>query len=152
MLWQGRRYFPQKLRRGLNPARRSLSMSLPSREAGAAVNPVVNAEPSRNAGTRLQGRRRVLICAGVGTMAIFSLGTYATIQGHQFPAPLVNLLIRFGFFLVFSLFPNGRFVPRWTPVLVGVFLAEEVSYNFLNFWPLGETGWPSRFAELLWLA
>jgi hypothetical protein len=82
---------------------------------------------------------------------VFSLGTYATLDGSQFPAPLVNVLIRFGFFLVFSLFPNGHFVSPWTLVLVGMFLAEEISYNFLSLWPLGTSGWPSQFASLLWL-
>ena len=83
---------------------------------------------------------------------VFSLGTYATLQGSQFPAPLVNLLIRFGFFLVFSLFPNGRFVSRWTLVLVGMFLAEEISYHFLSFWPLGGSVGLRQSGELLWLA
>lgn len=83
---------------------------------------------------------------------VFSLGTYATLQGSQFPAPLVNLLIRFGFFLVFSLFPNGRLVSRWTLVLVGMFLAEEISYHFLSFWPLGGSVGLRQLAALLWLA
>jgi hypothetical protein len=81
---------------------------------------------------------------------VFSLGTYLTLQGSQFPAPLVNLLIRFGFFLVFSLFPNGRFVSRWTLVPLGGLLILEISYNFLHSWPLAQ-GWPNRFAALLWL-
>lgn len=81
----------------------------------------------------------------------FSLGTYVALQGSQFPNPLLNLLVRFGFFLVFSLFPNGRFVSRWTLVLLGMFLAEEISYNFLSSWPAAQ-GWPNLFAELLWLA
>jgi hypothetical protein len=80
----------------------------------------------------------------------FSLGTYLTLQGSQFPNPLLNLLIRFGFFLVFSLFPNGRLVSRSVLVLLGMFLAEEISYHFLSTWPAQE-GWANRFAELLWL-
>jgi hypothetical protein len=83
---------------------------------------------------------------------VFSLTTYSTFQGSQFPAPVLNLLTRFGFFLVFSLFPNGRLVSRWNLVPLGVFLAEEVSYHLLSNWPLGRSGWPIRFAELLWLA
>ena len=81
---------------------------------------------------------------------VFSLGTYLTLQGSQFPAPLVNLLIRFGFFLIFSLFPNGRFVSRWTLVPLGELLIIEISYNFLHSWPLAQ-GWPNLFAQLLWL-
>jgi len=83
---------------------------------------------------------------------VFSLTTYSTFQGSQFPAPLVNLLTRFGFFLVFSLFPNGRLVSRWNLALLGAFLAEEISYHFLSSWPLEAPGWPNQFAELLWLA
>lgn len=226
-------------------------MSLPSHEAGATVNPMFKSGLSRSAGTRLHGRRRVLVCTVVGVVALcglieylvklsafvtqvqtvctgsscaygqltytafealqrlglslgdyaalqitlillsavlclsvaalivwrksddwmallvvlllvlwntgtvtgaFSLGTYTTSQANQFPTPLANLLTRFGFFLVFSLFPNGRFVNRWIPLLVGMDFVEEFSYHFLSLWPLGETGWPSRFAELLWLA
>jgi hypothetical protein len=59
-------------------------------------------------------------------------------------------LIRFGFFLVFSLFPNGRLVSRWVLVLLGLFLAEEISYHFLSTWP-AQQGWSDQFAELLWL-
>jgi hypothetical protein len=80
----------------------------------------------------------------------FSLGTYLTLQGSQFPNPLLNLLIRFGFFLVFSLFPNGRLVSRWILVLLGMFLAEEISYHFLSLWPL-QYGLANRLASLLWL-
>lgn len=82
----------------------------------------------------------------------FSLGTYAALQGSDFPNPLVNLLTRFGFILVFSLFPTGRFVSRWTLVPLGVILAEEISYHFLSFWPVGRSGWLVICAELLWLA
>jgi hypothetical protein len=226
-------------------------LSLPSHEVGATVNPMITPGLSRSAGTRLHGRRRVLMCTVVGAIALFSLivflvklsafitqvqtvcvgsgcaygqltytafealqrlglslgdyaalqitlillsavlclsvaaliawrksddwmallvalllvlwntgtitgafslGTYTTSQAHQFPTPLANLLARFGFFLVFSLFPNGRFVNRWIPLLVGMDFVEEFSYHFLSLWPLGETGWPSLFAELLWLA
>jgi hypothetical protein len=82
---------------------------------------------------------------------VYSLGTYLTLQGSQFPAPLVNLLIRFGFLLVFSLFPNGRFVSRWTLLPLGVLLTIEISYNFLHSWPMAQ-GWPNLLVQLLWLA
>jgi hypothetical protein len=82
----------------------------------------------------------------------FSLGLYSTVKGSPFPDPLLSLLTRFGFFLVFSLFPNGRLVSRWTLLLLWAFLAEEFSYHFLAAWPLQAPSATNRLAaELLWL-
>ena len=46
------------------------------------------------------------------------------------PAQLLSVLSYPTFFLVFTIFPDGRFVPRWTRWVVITFLAMSVWYNF----------------------
>jgi hypothetical protein len=48
----------------------------------------------------------------------------------QFPARLVGFLAYLLLALVLLLFPNGRFVPRWSYWLVVIFLPVGVQYNF----------------------
>jgi hypothetical protein len=56
------------------------------------------------------------------------------------PAQLLSVLSYPTYFLVFMVFPDGRFVPRWTRWLVITFLALSVWYTFFpdtyngNFW------------------
>jgi hypothetical protein len=48
----------------------------------------------------------------------------------QFPAQLVGFLAYLLLALVLLLFPNGRFVPRWSYWLVVIFLPVGAQYNF----------------------
>jgi hypothetical protein len=50
----------------------------------------------------------------------------------QFPALVVDFLAFASLGLVFALFPNGRFVPRWSYWFLIAFLVESVDYNFLS--------------------
>ena len=52
----------------------------------------------------------------------------------QVPAMVLALLAFFLLFLVFCLFPNGRFVPRWIPWLVVLFVGLE-ALGILNVLP-----------------
>jgi hypothetical protein len=59
----------------------------------------------------------------------------------QFPALLLTGLAYFALFLVFSLFPTGRFVPRWIRWVVIVWLLETVSHDLLSDWPFTLSPW-----------
>ena len=75
----------------------------------------------------------------LGVVGITNTVAGSTSLWH-FPAQLLNVLAFPTYFLVFMVFPDGRFVPRWTRWLVIAFLALSVWYNFSpysfngNFW------------------
>jgi len=54
----------------------------------------------------------------------------------QFPSRLIDFLSYLLLILVMLLFPNGRFVPRWTWLLIIVFIPVEGLYNFYPNSPL----------------
>lgn len=81
----------------------------------------------------------VLVMLGV----VESTNTVATSASFwRFPAQFVGFLSYPTYFLVFMVFPDGRFVPRWTRWLFIAFVALSLWYNFFpdifnghgNFW------------------
>ena len=54
----------------------------------------------------------------------------------QFPSRLIDFLSYLFLILVILLFPNGRFVPRWTWLLIIAFIPVEGLYNFFPSSPL----------------
>src|SRR5258708_19533629 len=79
----------------------------------------------------------MLVLQGVGT-TIYPLDVIPSVW--RVPAYVVNLLAFDLLFLVFCLFPTGRFVPRWIPWFGVLFLGLQVlgslsivpqSYSFL---------------------
>jgi len=64
--------------------------------------------------------------------------TYALQQGHsawQLPALILSILTYGGLFLVYSLFPNGRFVPRWVCWFTVGWIAWGTIYTFFSYLP-----------------
>jgi len=57
---------------------------------------------------------------------------------------LLNVISGPALFLAFSLFPSGRFVPRWTPWLVLAFTLMGIPYDFFP-------GWPFNLSHNAWL-
>ena len=55
--------------------------------------------------------------------------------GYPVTARLLNVISGPVLFLVFSLFPSGRFVPRWTRWLVLIFSLMGIPYDFFPGWP-----------------
>lgn len=91
-------------------------------------------------------------------LMLIMLGAYGvtnTVAGShsawQFPSLLLNFLAFGALFLVFSLFPNGRFVPRWTCWLLIPFLVESVSYNYFSNWPDKVNIWFNLLSGLVWI-
>jgi hypothetical protein len=76
------------------------------------------------------------------TLTLVMMGTayitYALLQGHsswQFPALILNTLTYGGLFLVYSLFPDGRFVPRWVCWFTVGWIAWGTIYTFFSNLP-----------------
>jgi hypothetical protein len=65
----------------------------------------------------------------------------------QFPSRLIDFLAYLLLVLVILLFPNGRFVPRWTWLLIIVFIPVEGFYDFLPSSLLNNTIWNN----LIWI-
>lgn len=59
----------------------------------------------------------------------------------QLPAQLLTGLAYFALFLVFSLFPTGRFVPRWIRWVVIAWFLEIISHDLLTDWPFTLSPW-----------
>src|SRR5437879_11695640 len=72
----------------------------------------------------------VLVGAATGT-GIFSALSRAE---YPFSARLLDFLAGPALFLVFSLFPDGRFAPSWTRWLVLAFLLASIPYEFFSGW------------------
>ena len=74
-----------------------------------------------------------------------------TVEGSfslwQFPSRLIDFLAYLLLVLVILLFPNGRFVPRWTCLLFIVFIPVEGLYNFFPNSLLNNTIWNN----LVWI-
>lgn len=68
----------------------------------------------------------------------------------HFPAQLVSVLSFPTYFLVFTVFPDGRFVPRWTRWLVITFLALSVWYTFFPG-VFNDNSWFNLFNTLLFV-
>ncbi len=69
----------------------------------------------------------------------------------QFPAELLDYLAYGLLILVILLFPNGRFVPRWTWLLMIVYIVEEGLYYFFPNSPLYSDPWFVLLDYLLWI-
>ncbi len=85
-----------------------------------------------------------LICVMAGTFPVlFTVGTSHSVW--RLPILFVAELLLLAFFLGFTLFPDGRFVPRWTRWLLVVFSIESVVFTFFtNFFT-------AFFTTPLWL-
>ena len=86
----------------------------------------------------------VLDGATVSTGIFYDL----TPAGYPFAARLLITLTGPALFLVFSLFPSGRFAPRWMRWVVLAFLLNAISHDFFSDWPYSRIGWSNLFGLL----
>ena len=68
------------------------------------------------------------------------------------PVAFVKYLGTLCFFVSFYLFPDGRFVPRWTRVPAAIWIAYLVPFYFFPDSPLSASQWPPVLEVLLVLA
>lgn len=86
----------------------------------------------------------VLDGATVSTGIFYDL----TPAGYPLAARLLITLTGPALFLVFSLFPSGRFAPRWMRWVVLAFLLNAISHDFFSDWPYSLIGWSNLFGLL----
>jgi hypothetical protein len=72
-----------------------------------------------------------LILVSSGTVSVL-LTVATSYSAWRLPILCVDELSALLFFLAFALFPNGRFVPRWTRWLLVVFSIESVVFTFFT--------------------
>jgi hypothetical protein len=70
----------------------------------------------------------------------------------QLPAQACHFLSLVLLFLAFSLFPNGRFVPRWMAWLLLIWMAFQSLNIFFADAPWGINTWPFLLVACLWFA
>lgn len=93
---------------------------------------------------RLVALALVLGGAAVSTGNLYDLNP----AGYPFAVQLLITLAGLTLFLVFSLFPSGRFVPRWMRWVVLAFLLNAISHDFFSDWPFNLVGWSNLFGLL----
>jgi signal transduction histidine kinase len=67
------------------------------------------------------------------------------------PVAFVNCFGSICFFISFYLFPDGRFVPRWTFVPAAIWVIYQVPTYFLPHTPFDPNTWPYLLDASLWL-
>jgi signal transduction histidine kinase len=91
------------------------------------------------------------------SLALISYGTNdPSVLAEAYPAwslpvAFVNFIGGVGFFIFFYLFPNGRFVPRWTRALAAIWIVYLVPVYFFPTSPFSGSTWPPPLKALLWL-
>ena len=87
----------------------------------------------------------MMLLLGTGVVLNTVAGSFSL---WQFPSRLIDFLAYLLLILVILLFPNGRFVPRWSWLLMIVFIPVEWLYNFFPNSLLNNTNWN----DLIWIA
>ena len=72
--------------------------------------------------------------------------------GWWLPVTFVSYLGSMCFFIFFYLFPDGRFVPRWTRMLAAIWIVYLVPVYFFPASPFSGTTWPPLLKSSLWLS
>jgi hypothetical protein len=62
--------------------------------------------------------------------------------GWALPVAVVYFVGSATFFLLFCVFPDGRFVPGWTRATAAAWIASELLYNFFPNLPFSPGNWP----------
>jgi signal transduction histidine kinase len=65
-----------------------------------------------------------------------------TYPSLDFPVAVVSFVSGASFFVMFCLFPDGRFAPRWTRATAAVWIAYELLYSFFPDTSFGPGNWP----------
>ncbi len=101
-------------------------------------------------GNEWYGLLVALMCLLLGAISVTNIVAQSP-SPWQWLAILVNFLGFFLLFLVILLFPDGHFVPRWTRLMVVVYLLQSVSYNFFPSVTFQLTPWAPFLGDFLWI-
>jgi hypothetical protein len=86
----------------------------------------------------------MMVLLGTGVALNTVAGSFSL---WQFPSRLIDFIAYLLLVLVILLFPNGRFVPRWSWLLIIVFIPVESLYDFFPNSLLNNTIW----SNLIWI-
>lgn len=90
-----------------------------------------------------------LVLLGTGTTLSTVAGSHSV---WQFPAQLLDYLSYIMLIFVILLFPNGRFVPRWSWLLMIVIIPVVGQYTFLPNMLLANDTWFILLDNLIWIS
>ena len=93
----------------------------------------------------------LLLVGGVTTATEIPIGLSEVGWAGQSLLPFFQFLGGASFILVFSFFPNGRFVPRWTGWLTIALIALSGVQAFFPDLPVNPNNWPPLLSTLLLL-
>jgi hypothetical protein len=101
------------------------------------------------AGATLFWRRsdaRMALFASIAFVTFGALGPLDALAhaypGWALPVNLVYFVGSASFFVLFCVFPDGRFVPGWTRATAAAWIAIELLYYFFPHLPFGPQDWP----------
>ncbi len=90
----------------------------------------------------------MLVLLGTGTTLTTVAGSHSV---WQFPAQCLDYLSYIILIVVILLFPNGRFVPRWSWLLMIGFIPVVGQYNFFPNLPPAHDIWLIGLDNLIWI-
>jgi hypothetical protein len=90
----------------------------------------------------------MLVLQGTSTTLTTVAGSHSA---WQFPAQFLDFFAYVILIFVILLFPNGRFVPRWTWLLMIVIIPEVGFYNFFRNLALNNDIWFILLLNLIWI-
>jgi hypothetical protein len=138
---------------------RNLMLSMDSYVATRIAFTFVNALVWFMVGAVLFWRRSndwMVLLVSLMLMLLGTDTTLTTVAGSQsiwqFPALLLDYFSYLLLILIMLLFPSGRFVPRWSWLLMIVFIPVVGQYTFLPNLPLLNEFWFNLLYNLLWIA
>jgi hypothetical protein len=137
---------------------RNLSLSLESYAAISIALALVQVLVWFTVGGVLFWRRSNDWMALMVALMLVLLGTSTTLttvagshSAWQFPAQFLDFFAYIILIFVILLFPNGRFVPRWTWLLMIVIIPEVGFYNFFRYLALNNDIWFILLLNLIWI-
>jgi signal transduction histidine kinase len=93
-----------------------------------------------------------LLTFGTATLPVTMATLAARHPVSEVPVTFLHFLGSASFGLFLYLFPDGRFVPRWTRWVALVWIAWQVPRYFFPNWYLHPSGWQTLAAMAVWLA
>jgi len=92
-----------------------------------------------------------LLTFGTATFTSTMAALAARYPALEVPVGSLHFLGSAAFGLFLYLFPDGRFVPRWTRWVVLVWIAWQVPRYFFSTWYLDPNGWHALASTVVWL-
>jgi hypothetical protein len=93
----------------------------------------------------------MLVTFGIGTISGASDSLAASPSIWRLPSQIVEFIGDISIILFLSIFPDGRFVPRWTRLLVLIWTITRIPVYFFPHSPFNPEKWPTLYDGLLFV-